>query len=44
MSRELSSYNIDVAALSETRVLGETRIDEVGGGFTFFLKGKDLGE
>ena len=44
VSRELSRYNIDVAALSETRILGETRIDEVGGGYTFFLKGKDLGE
>merc|ERR1711867_116746 len=44
VSRELSRYNIDVAALSETRILGETKIDEVGGGYTFFLKGKDLGE
>ena len=44
VSRELSRYNIDIAALSETRILGENRIDEVGGGYTFFLKGKDLGE
>ena len=44
VSRELSRYNIDIAALSETRILGENRIDEIGGGYSFFLKGKDLGE
>ena len=44
VSRELSRYNIDIAALSETRILGETRITEVGSGYTFFLKGKDPGE
>ena len=44
VSRELDRYNIDVAALSETRVLGESRIDEVGTGYTFFLKGKAPGE
>ena len=44
VARVLSRYNIDVAALSETRILGENRIDEVGGGYTFFLKGKDPGE
>ena len=44
VSRVLNRYNIDVAALSETRILGESRIDEVGGGYTFFLKGKDPGE
>ena len=36
VSRELDRYNIDIAALSETRVLGESRIDEVGAGYTFF--------
>ena len=44
VSRELDRYNIDIAALSETRVLGESRIDEVGTGYTFFLKGKAPGE
>ena len=44
VSRVLSKYNVDIAALSETRVLGENRIDEVEGGYTFFLKGKPLGE
>ena len=41
---ELARYNIDVAALSETRILGESKIKEVGSGYTFFLKGKPLGE
>ena len=44
VSRELARYNIDIAALSETRVLGESRIDEIGSGYTFFLKGKAPGE
>ena len=44
VSRELARYNIDIAALSETRVLGETVITEVGGGYTFFLKGKPDGD
>ena len=37
-------HNIDIAALSETRVLGENVIEEPGGGYTFFLKGKPEGE
>ena len=44
VSRELARYNIDIAAMSETRVLGETVIEEVGGGYTFFLKGKPEGD
>ena len=44
VSRELARYNIDIAALSETRVLGETVIQEAGGGYTFFLKGKPDGD
>ena len=44
VSRELSRYNIDIAALSETRVLGENVIPEIGGGYTFFLKGKPEGD
>ena len=43
ISRELSRYNIDIAALSETRISGETIIEEVGGGYTFFLIGKPEG-
>ena len=44
IAQELSRYNIDIAALSETRVLGENVIKELGGGYTFFLKGKPLGD
>ena len=44
VSRELARYNIDIAALSETRVLGDSVIEEVAGGYTFFLKGKPEGE
>ena len=46
VARELERHNIDIAALSETRVLGETSFAEnyVGGGYTFFLKGKPEGE
>ena len=44
VARELDRYGIDIAALSETRVLGESVIEETGGGYTFFLKGKPLGD
>ena len=44
VSRELARYNIDIAALSETRVLGDTVIEETAGGYTFFLKGKPEGD
>ena len=37
-------YGIDIAALSETRILGECEIEEVSGGYTFFLKGKPEGD
>ena len=42
VSRELARYNIDIAALSETRMLGENMFEEVGAGYTFFLKGNPL--
>jgi len=35
----LRRYSIDIAALSETRFHGETQIEEVGAGYTFFLIG-----
>ena len=41
--RELSRYDIDIAALSETRMSGDTILEEVGGGYTFFLVGKPEG-
>ena len=44
VASELTRYSIDIAALSETRVLGESVIEEVGGGYTFFLKGKPIGD
>ncbi|XP_077091366.1 uncharacterized protein LOC143742394 [Siphateles boraxobius] len=36
---ELKKYNIDIAALSETRLAGEDSLIEVGQGYTFFWKG-----
>ncbi|XP_076042115.1 uncharacterized protein LOC143026011 [Oratosquilla oratoria] len=41
VSRELARFNVDVAALSETRIPGEGQITEVGSGYTFFWKGKN---
>ena len=35
---------LDIAALSETRVLGDTVFEEQVGGYTFFLKGKPQGD
>ena len=37
---ELSRYNIDIVALSETRLANEGQIAEIKGGYTFFWKGK----
>ena len=42
VAQELDRYNIDIAAISETRVLGDTEFTD--GGYTFFLKGKPLGD
>lgn len=39
MALELGKYNIDIAALSETRIHGEDSLTEVGAGYTFFWKG-----
>ena len=36
---ELSRYNIDIAALSETRLPDEGSLVEMGTGYTFFLSG-----
>ncbi len=36
---ELAQYNIDIAALSETRLHGEDSLTEAGAGYTFFWKG-----
>lgn len=36
IAAELSRYNVDVAALSETRFSGEGSLTEEGEGYTFF--------
>ena len=36
----LQRYNIDIAALSETRLADTGEITEVGAGYTFFWSGK----
>ena len=42
IGRELERCGIDIAALSETRIHGETQLEEVGAGYTFFLIGHPL--
>lgn len=44
VSRELARFNIDIAALSETRLPGEGKLEEDGSGYTFVWKGKDEAE
>lgn len=39
VAAELSRYNIDIAALSETRLLDDGSLTEEGMGYTFFWKG-----
>jgi len=42
VASELNRYNIDIAALSETRLQDEGSLTEVGEGYTFFWKGISL--
>ena len=35
IAREMERYNIDITALSETRLSGSTQFEEVGAGYTF---------
>ena len=44
VAKELSRYNIDIAALSETRLNDEDQVTEVGSGYTIFWRGKPKGE
>ena len=44
IAKELDRYNIDVAALSETRFSDEGQLDEIGCGYSFFWIGKPEGE
>ena len=41
---ELERFNVDIAALSETRLSGEGSLTEVGGGYTFFWRGYPEGQ
>lgn len=41
---ELARYNIDIAALSETRMAGESELCERGAGYTFFWSGRGAEE
>ena len=40
LAMELKRYDLDIVALSETRLADEGQITEVNGGYTFFWKGK----
>nr|XP_061823852.1 uncharacterized protein LOC133611023 [Nerophis lumbriciformis] len=44
ISRELRKFQIDIAALSETRLADEGQLKEEKGGYTFFWKGKPANE
>nr|XP_054749441.1 uncharacterized protein LOC129254921 [Lytechinus pictus] len=44
IASELGRYNIDIAALSETRLAGEGELYERGAGYTFFWSGRGPGE
>jgi len=43
IAREMERYNIDIAALSETRLSNSTQFEEVGAGYTFFCSGNPEG-
>ena len=38
IAHELNRYNVDIAALSETRLPGEDSLTEVGEGYTYYWK------
>jgi len=42
--RELCRYNIDIAALGEMRISGESKFVESGAGYTFFCIDKPGGQ
>ncbi len=39
VAKELARYNVDIAALSETRLADKDQLTEHGGGYTFFWSG-----
>lgn len=42
--KELARFNIDIVVLSEIRLLGEGKTEEVGFGYIIFWKGREEGE
>ena len=44
MAKELKRFNIDIAALQESRLEGEGMLTEHGGGYSFFWKGREPGQ
>ncbi|BHF79977.1 hypothetical protein SprV_0702310100 [Sparganum proliferum] len=44
VARELARYNVDNAALSETRFSEQGQLEEVGAGYTFFWSGRPRAE
>ncbi|XP_072106353.1 LOW QUALITY PROTEIN: uncharacterized protein [Mobula birostris] len=44
VARALARYNIDIAALSETRLADEGQLTETGGGYTLFWSGRGSDE
>ena len=43
VAKELARYNVDIAALSETRLPDKGQITERGRGYTFFSSGRNAG-
>ena len=43
IAKELQRYNLDIVALSETRLSGEGNLIEHSAGYTFYWKGRDMG-
>ena len=43
-AREFSRHNIDIAALSETRLCGKGKLTEDGGKYTLFWSGRNENE
>ncbi|VDL95313.1 unnamed protein product [Schistocephalus solidus] len=44
VTRELASYKVDIAALSETRFSEQRQLEEVGAGYIFFWSGRPKAE
>jgi len=40
VTRELAKYSVDIAALSEVHFEGESSLEEVGAGYTFYYISK----